>query len=125
MEYFERIAHGIDTGPFLAELAKRSGSADLGDALAPGQEGRLRALLRDEQLVDVLRRYPANWPAEDLVRALRPLAPRLYSIASSTAAVGEEAHRFEVFDIELFAQRHQVFRRRGHEALRDAVRAFG
>jgi sulfite reductase (NADPH) flavoprotein alpha-component len=80
------------TRPFLAELAKRSGSADLVDALAPGQEGRLRALLRDEQLVDVLRRYPANWPAEDLVRALRPLAPRLYSIASSTAAVGEEAH---------------------------------
>ena len=80
------------TRPFLAELAKRSGSADLGDALAPGQEGRLRALLRDEQLVDVLRRYPADWPAEDLVRALRPLAPRLYSIASSKAAVGEEAH---------------------------------
>ena len=80
------------TRPFLAELAKRSGSPDLADALTPGQEGRLRALLKDEQLVDVLRRYPADWPAEDLVRALRPLAPRLYSIASSPAAVGEEAH---------------------------------
>jgi len=80
------------TRPFLAELATRSGSPALAEALAPGNEGRLRALLKDEQLVDVLRRHPAAWPAEELVKALRPLAPRLYSIASSSAAVGEEAH---------------------------------
>jgi sulfite reductase (NADPH) flavoprotein alpha-component len=80
------------TRPFLAELAARSGSADLAEALAPGHESQLRALLKDQQLVDALRRHPAAWPAEDLVKSLRPLAPRLYSIASSTAAVGEEAH---------------------------------
>ena len=80
------------TRPFLVELATRSGSTALAEALAPGNEARLRTLLKDEQLVDVLRRYPAPWPADDLVKALRPLAPRLYSIASSSAAVGEEAH---------------------------------
>jgi len=40
----------------------------------------------------VLRRHPAAWTPEAFVEALRPLAPRLYSIASSSSAVGEEAH---------------------------------
>jgi len=40
----------------------------------------------------VLRRWPAGWSAQELVAALRPLAPRLYSIASSRKRVGEEAH---------------------------------
>src|SRR5690606_3155551 len=34
----------------------------------------------------------AAWSANEFVQALRPLAPRLYSIASSAAAVGEEVH---------------------------------
>ena len=37
-------------------------------------------------------RYPACWAPDELVAALRPLAPRLYSIASSRRAVGDEAH---------------------------------
>ena len=72
--------------------ADRAGSAELVETLSAGHEERLRRLFTDSQLVDVLRRYPAAWEAEALVRALRPLAPRLYSIASSRAAVGEEAH---------------------------------
>jgi sulfite reductase (NADPH) flavoprotein alpha-component len=80
------------TKPFLVQHAARSGSADLADMLAAGQESSLRDLLKEQQLLDVLRRYPAAWDPEALVKALRPLAPRLYSIASSAAAVGEEAH---------------------------------
>jgi sulfite reductase (NADPH) flavoprotein alpha-component len=80
------------TRPFLVQHADRAGSAELAEALAPGHEERLRELFSDWQLVDVLRRYPAAWEAEAVVRALRPIAPRLYSIASSMAAVGEEAH---------------------------------
>jgi sulfite reductase (NADPH) flavoprotein alpha-component len=80
------------TRPFLALHADRAGSDELAAALAPGGEERLRELLKEWQLVDLLRRYPAAWEPEALVRALRPLAPRLYSIASSMAAVGEEAH---------------------------------
>jgi sulfite reductase (NADPH) flavoprotein alpha-component len=80
------------TRPFLARHADRAGNDELAATLAAGHEDRLRALFKDWQLVDVLRRYPAAWDAEALVRALRPLAPRLYSIASSMAAVGEEAH---------------------------------
>jgi sulfite reductase (NADPH) flavoprotein alpha-component len=80
------------TKPFLVQHATRSGSAELADVLATGRESSLRELLKEQQLVDVLRRYPADWQPEALVRALRPLAPRLSSIASSAAAVGEEAH---------------------------------
>ena len=80
------------TRPFLAEHARRSGDADLASALAPGGEARLRTLLKDLQVVDLLERWPAAWTAAEFVQALRPLAPRLYSIASSPSAVGEEAH---------------------------------
>jgi sulfite reductase (NADPH) flavoprotein alpha-component len=80
------------TRPFLVQHADRAGSDELAAALAPGGEDRLREFLKEWQLVDLLRRHPAAWEAEALVRALRPLAPRLYSIASSMAAVGEEAH---------------------------------
>ncbi len=52
----------------------------------------LAALLADHQLVDVLRRWPADWDHDGLVAALRPQAQRLYSIASSRKRVGEEAH---------------------------------
>jgi sulfite reductase (NADPH) flavoprotein alpha-component len=80
------------TRPFLVQHAELSGSADLARILGSGHEQALRELLKEQQLVDVLQRHPAAWGAEALVKALRPLAPRLYSIASSASAVGEEAH---------------------------------
>jgi sulfite reductase (NADPH) flavoprotein alpha-component len=80
------------TRPFLVQHAELSGSADLARILGSGHEQELRELLKEQQLVDVLQRHPASWGGEAVVRALRPLAPRLYSIASSPSAVGEEAH---------------------------------
>lgn len=80
------------TRPFLVQHAERSGSADLLAMLEPGQEQRLRGVLKDWQLVDLLEQVPAGWDADSLVKALRPLSPRLYSIASSMAVVGEEVH---------------------------------
>ena len=80
------------TRPFLAEHARRSAEPGLSEALAPGQETRLRSLLKDLQVVDLLKSWPAPWTAQDFVQALRPLAPRLYSIASSQESVGDEVH---------------------------------
>ena len=80
------------TRPFLVQHAAVSGAEDLARILGAGHEQELRELLKEQQLVDVLQRHPAAWGPEALVRALRPLAPRLYSIASSASAVGEEAH---------------------------------
>jgi len=80
------------TRPFLVQHAERGGHRALAGLLEPGREVELRELLKDLQLLDVLQQYPAKWSAEDLVKALRPLAPRLYSIASSQSVVGDEAH---------------------------------
>jgi sulfite reductase (NADPH) flavoprotein alpha-component len=80
------------TRPFLEAHAKRAGSGELLDLLAPGRQEALRSALRDWQVADLLREHPAGWSASELVAALRPLAPRLYSIASSRTAVGDEAH---------------------------------
>ncbi len=80
------------TRPFLAQQAERSQDARLADVLQPGHEAALRHALKSLQVVDVLQRHPGEWDAKSFVQALRPLAPRLYSIASSPEAVGEEAH---------------------------------
>ncbi|HHW4680487.1 MAG TPA: assimilatory sulfite reductase (NADPH) flavoprotein subunit, partial [Xylella taiwanensis] len=78
--------------PFLAAHAERSGAEELRALLTPTQTAGLAALLNDHQLIDVLRRWPADWDHTALVAALRPLTPRLYSIASSRKRVGEEIH---------------------------------
>lgn len=80
------------TRPFIEAHARRSGSTVLQSLLAPEQINGLRDVLKSWQLPDLLKRYPAQWSAEDLVAALRPLTPRLYSIASSREAVGDELH---------------------------------
>lgn len=78
--------------PFLAALAERSGDAALAGVLQPEQAPALAALLSDKQAIDLLQRHRADWDAASLVAALRPLQPRLYSIASSRKVVGDEAH---------------------------------
>ena len=44
------------------------------------------------QVADLLKHWPADWHATDLVANLRALTPRLYSIASSRQSVGDEVH---------------------------------
>ena len=93
--------------PFLASHAAQSRSAELNDLLAPTRNADFAALLGSHQLVDVLRRWPAQWQAQELVAALRPLTPRLYSIASSRKRVGEEAHlTVDVLDYQAFGHAH-------------------
>ncbi len=80
-----RSARGI-----LLQVAERAGDADLSAAVADPE--RVAKLLGELPLVDALRRWPVVWTPEVLVEALKPMSPRLYSIASSRAEVGEEAH---------------------------------
>ncbi|WP_062357801.1 assimilatory sulfite reductase (NADPH) flavoprotein subunit [Pseudoxanthomonas mexicana] len=93
--------------PFLATHAAHAQADDLNALLAPAQNGTLAQLFNTHQLVDVLRRWPAGWSAQELVAALRPLAPRLYSIASSRKRVGEEAHlTVDVLGYDAFGHAH-------------------
>jgi len=78
--------------PFLATHAAQARAADLNDLLSPSRSAELAPLLATHQLIDVLRRWPAEWEAQDLVAALRAPTARLYSIASSRKHVGDEAH---------------------------------
>src|SRR5690348_3579314 len=78
--------------PFVAALAERSGDAGLQSLLQPKNAEALRAVLTDHQPIDLLQDHPVAWSGDALVAALRPLTPRLYSIASSRAAVDDEMH---------------------------------
>jgi len=81
------------TKPLLESIASRSGAADdLKARLAPGASVAMRELMKGSQLVSLLARYRPQFTAAELVATLRPLAPRMYSIASSQKRVGDEVH---------------------------------
>lgn len=81
------------TRGFIAAQAEAGGGKDLAGVLEKPNAAQLAELLATHQPIDLLRRHPVAWRARDLVAALRPLTPRLYSIASSPLAVGaDEVH---------------------------------
>ncbi len=77
---------------FLQQHATRFAGDDLSALLKSENNEAISQFISQQQLPDLLNRYPGEWRADDLVNALRALAPRLYSIASSRKAVGDEAH---------------------------------
>ncbi|MBL0590898.1 MULTISPECIES: assimilatory sulfite reductase (NADPH) flavoprotein subunit [Aeromonas] len=77
-------------GGFITGLADISGNAALKDLA--GDKAQVNALVASAQIVDVLKRFPTALTAEQLLGLLRPLTPRLYSIASSQREVEEEVH---------------------------------
>ena len=91
--------------PFVFAHAQRARHDDL-DAVVASPVAFLKMLF-DYQTIDLLRAYPAEWNAQELVAALRPLQPRLYSIASSLKSVDDEAHlTVALVDYEAFGIRH-------------------
>ena len=70
--------------------AALANNEQLNDLVADNQA--LQELVQRTPIVDVLHKFPAKLTAEQLVSLLRPLTPRLYSISSSPAEVGEEVH---------------------------------
>ena len=68
----------------------------------------LRTFLADRQIIDIIREHPGELSAQALADALRPLTPRLYSIASSQSEVEEEVHLTVAhIDYEYAGKRHQ------------------
>ncbi|WP_421215712.1 assimilatory sulfite reductase (NADPH) flavoprotein subunit [Aeromonas jandaei] len=80
-----RLHSGFITG--LAEIAGNAALKDLA-----GDKVQVNGLVASAQIVDVLKRFPTALTAEQLLGLLRPLTPRLYSIASSQREVEEEVH---------------------------------
>lgn len=85
---------------FVQQHAARARSNVL-DALLAADASAFNDWLVARQIDDVLAEFPAEWAPGEFVAALRPLAPRLYSIASSRKVVGDEAHlAVAVFDAQ-------------------------
>jgi len=94
--------------PLIERLAARSGDPVIAGWLRPENAESLREVFKSRQLIDLLQEFPAVWDAPSLVQALRPLTPRLYSIASSRQEVGEQAHlAVAVIDYERAGERRQ------------------
>lgn len=86
---------------FLEAWAETAASDELKGLLADPRAAA--AWMKDRQVIDVLRAYPAAVSPDRLLAALRPLTPRLYSIASGPSANPGEVHltvgmvRYEAF----------------------------
>ncbi len=80
-----RLHGGLITG--LAEITDNAALKDLA-----GDKAQVNALVASAQVVDVLKRFPASLSGDQLIALLRPLTPRLYSIASAQSEVEEEVH---------------------------------
>ncbi len=81
------------TPPVLASHASTTGDENLRDLLQDERKADLREYLRGRDVLDLLQDFPAKFltPAQ-LTGALRPLQPRLYSLASSLRAHPDQAH---------------------------------
>jgi len=86
----ERLELTQLTRPFLQAWAERGEFAELSGLLDDREA--LAAWQRSRQVVDVLRDYPQDVSADELVGMLRGLTPRLYSIASSPLQFEDEVH---------------------------------
>jgi sulfite reductase (NADPH) flavoprotein alpha-component len=88
----DRLDLNLATPRFLQSWAQASSSAVLKE-LSGLPEPEQRKFLRGHHVLDLVQLYPAREiDPETFVRGLRRLAPRLYSIASSLAAISDEAH---------------------------------
>jgi sulfite reductase (NADPH) flavoprotein alpha-component len=78
---------------FIDQWAKLSGASELQRLLGPDAARERTEFLDNHHVVDIVRGFPATGvDAGTLLAGLRPLQPRLYSLASSQSAVGDEAH---------------------------------
>jgi len=81
------------TPRFLEHWAELADSEELRALCSPDQAKERTAFLHGHHVLDVVDRFPApGIDPERLIAGLRPLQPRLYSIASSLAAAPDEVH---------------------------------
>ncbi|HYI69492.1 MAG TPA: assimilatory sulfite reductase (NADPH) flavoprotein subunit [Skermanella sp.] len=81
------------TPRFLDHWAGISDADALVRLTQPDHADERASFIRSHHIIDVIRHFPVNKiDAETFVTGLRPLQPRLYSIASSLAVSPDEAH---------------------------------
>ncbi|HTN98268.1 MAG TPA: assimilatory sulfite reductase (NADPH) flavoprotein subunit [Nordella sp.] len=81
------------TPRFIDHWAALSAASELADLRGDGNSAARSAFLRANHIIDIVRRFPVpGIAAATFVTGLRKLQPRLYSIASSSAAAPDEVH---------------------------------
>jgi sulfite reductase (NADPH) flavoprotein alpha-component len=81
-----RLEIAVASPRFLKHWATLSGSAELRALALPENTEARRRFLRDHHVIDIMHAFPVRGlAAETVLAGLRPLSPRLYSIASSPA----------------------------------------
>ncbi len=78
---------------FLDHWAGLTGASALKQLTSDEARAERLDWLRSNHIIDIVRQYPLDGlDAESFIAGLRPLQPRLYSIASSLSAMPDEAH---------------------------------
>lgn len=93
----EALTHHLDIGPVnrvvLEKYAALANDERLSELIARDANEQIQTLLRGAHLIDLVAEHPLRGgEAAELAKILRPLAPRLYSIASSPRATPDEVH---------------------------------
>jgi len=89
----ERFEITIGSPRFIEQWANLTGARELEALTGPEVAAERVKFLYEHHIVDIIRRFPVKGvEAASLLAGLRPLQPRLYSLASSQALVGDEAH---------------------------------
>ena len=82
-----------DAARFDAYADRLSGADALRRLTSAGRAEECTAFARGHHVVDVIRQFPVRGiEAQHLIAGLRPLTPRLYSIASSLAVAPDDVH---------------------------------
>jgi len=104
----ERFEIGPVTRPFLKRYAEAVRSAELA-AVAAASDEEIARFMRGRHVVDVVGAHPPlGLDAAGFARLLPPLAPRLYSIASSQRANPDEVHlTVSIVEYESFGRAHR------------------
>lgn len=79
-----------NTSAFVKGYAELAHDETLNAIVADAEQ--LQQFVQNTPVVDVINAFPTSISAADFVNLLRPITPRLYSISSSPAEVGEEVH---------------------------------
>lgn len=79
-----------NSAKFVKEYAELNPNKALQALVADAQQ--LQQYVQQTPFIGVLQAYPATLTAAQFIGLLRPLTPRLYSIASAQSEVGEEVH---------------------------------
>jgi sulfite reductase (NADPH) flavoprotein alpha-component len=103
----ERCEIGTLSAPFVRRYASVMASPEL--ARLAEHELELARYVHGRDMLDLVTQYPPHGlDASGFAKLLRPLAPRLYSLASSQSATPDEAHlTVSLVDYEAFGRRRR------------------